>query len=444
MRPLLRHAATLALITTTAITSTASAGGYDTPVLYSARHMGMGGTGVSWVYDPTALYINPAGIGQTEFISLTLDISPIIASIEAVPKGDTPAKAGPALLTPFLFGASFRVWEYITLGVGAFPVASASGGYEYSVALTSLDIIDETSIRFFEFPVAIAFNYKDYVSVAFSWRPTLAQIVRSQESTNQQGNTAPYHDLSTSGFSMEGWRVGLQAKPIEMLSIGVHYRHKLEMNTEADRGMLLSYEMKNPVFPVILPSKLTFGARVDVPVLEVDLGISIDAEYGWQSQNDKVSVTAESAALNVNGVAIPGTEIQNADFPILYNWQDAWTVRWGAEVGFLEGAALRVGFIWDQETSNRGYPSAFGTPPADTYSLTLGGGYKAKNWEVNLAYAYRTGETTIEPEDVKDSATCTNCSSAGYHAIELHGIYVDFSWYFDLPTSLAHWSPKAK
>ncbi|MBT9560688.1 MAG: outer membrane protein transport protein [Myxococcales bacterium] len=437
MRPLLRHAATLALITTTALSGTASAGGYDTPVLYSARHMGMGGTGVSWVYDPTALYINPAGIGQTEFISLTLDISPIIASIESVPKSDTPAKAGPALLTPFLFGASFRVWEYLTLGVGAFPVASASGGYEYSVAATGLDIVDETAIRFFEFPLAIAFNYKDYVSVAFSWRPTLAQIVRKQESTGKDGTVAPFHDLETSGFGMTGWRVGIQAKPIEMLSLGVHYRHRLNMDTKADSGKLLAQNLKDITFPVILPSKLTFGARVDVPIMEVDLGISLDAEYGWQSQNDKVEI---AATLELPGDG-PEPELKS---PTLYNWQNAWTVRWGAEVGFLEGAALRMGFIWDQETSNRGYPSAFGTPPADTYSVTFGGGYKARNWEVNLAYAYRTGETTINDQDVANSDNCLNCSFPGYHAIELHGIYVDFSWYFDLPTSLAHWSPKAK
>ena len=44
----------------------AQAGGYDTPMLYSARHMGVGGAAAGYVNDPSALYHNPAGLAHTE------------------------------------------------------------------------------------------------------------------------------------------------------------------------------------------------------------------------------------------------------------------------------------------------------------------------------------------------------------------------------------------
>ena len=44
--------------------STVQAAGYDTPMLYSARHMGMGGAAIGSVDDPSALFHNPAGLAR--------------------------------------------------------------------------------------------------------------------------------------------------------------------------------------------------------------------------------------------------------------------------------------------------------------------------------------------------------------------------------------------
>src|SRR5688572_4305347 len=51
----------------------ARAGGYDTPMLYSARHIGMGGTAIGYVSDPSALFHNPAGLAQTGRFSVLGD-----------------------------------------------------------------------------------------------------------------------------------------------------------------------------------------------------------------------------------------------------------------------------------------------------------------------------------------------------------------------------------
>src|SRR3954470_16454298 len=65
----------------------ARAGGYDTPMLYSARHMGMGGTAIGYVSDPSALFHNPAGLGQVARAEVLGDFSLLLGRIHGSPGG---------------------------------------------------------------------------------------------------------------------------------------------------------------------------------------------------------------------------------------------------------------------------------------------------------------------------------------------------------------------
>ena len=403
----------LALLLSTA--SVATAGGYDTPILYSARHMGMGGTGIAAVYDPTAAFLNPAGFGHTDFISLTLNLSPIIATNDSVPEGGVEATAGPTLAPAFLVGAGFRVWDYITLGIGIYPIASAGGGYEYEHPISKAMTTDETSIRFFELSPTITFNYEDLIRIGIGYRITMAQLVRLKK---QEGATGAMFDLDLAGFDFTGLRVGIQATPIEGLDIGVVYRHRIDPVITADSSSLILTEYGKTEFPLHLPSRLGAGIRYDV----WDLGFALDYEYAFQSQNDLSVIKAaqlddpSKAPLELNS---------------WFNWTDASTVRVGVEYRFLEGYSARLGYVWDEITSNVNYSSAFGTPPNDTHSATLGFGYKSERWEINGAYAYRTGSKDVTQADVDAREDlCLTCSYPGPHELTLHGLYIDFSWYF--------------
>ena len=59
----LRAATALATASSVALTaSSAHAAGFDTPLMYTARHQAMGGTAIGYVDDPSAAYHNPAGL----------------------------------------------------------------------------------------------------------------------------------------------------------------------------------------------------------------------------------------------------------------------------------------------------------------------------------------------------------------------------------------------
>src|SRR5437868_4472495 len=63
----------------------ALAAGFDTPILYSARHQGMGGTAIGAVDDPSAGFHNPAGLQGVHGLGLLGDFSLILGRVRSTP-----------------------------------------------------------------------------------------------------------------------------------------------------------------------------------------------------------------------------------------------------------------------------------------------------------------------------------------------------------------------
>ncbi|MEZ4288425.1 MAG: hypothetical protein R3A47_09840 [Polyangiales bacterium] len=88
-----------------------------------------------------------------------------------------------------------------------------------------------------------------------------------------------------------------------------------------------------------------------------------------------------------------------------------------------------MGFIYDARTVNRAYPTAFGTPASDTYTVTAGAGYDFGPFEMNFAYARRRGSTVITSQDLAQAdQMCLACGGAGNYDLQMNGFYVDASY----------------
>ena len=405
-----------------ALAQPARAGGYDTPILYSARHMGMGGTAISFVDDPSALFHNPAGLSHTKFISLTADFSPLFGNIQGSPQDKARSVKSETTFAPFfIIAGGFRVTDWLTLGVGAYPVASAGAEYKYSVDDGVNTTEDRTKLVFIEIPVAASFEIPHSgVSIGLAYRMSMVSLDRYRKATD---DLAPFYDMELKGFNAMGFRAGVQWQPIPELRVGLVYRHKTETEVTDDSARFLGNDATDVKMKFTLPSKLGFGVRGDLgPV-----GLAVDGEWGFHSQNEESNIEFKIAGA-------PGTPVANK-----FHWKDALTLRTGVEYRFLDAWAGRLGYIFDQQTSNEHYPTAFGTPPGPTHSLTAGVGYKAVRWEANLAYAYRFGTATVTEADVNSNSKtggdpanyCAPCAKAGDYEIKLNGVYADFSWYFE-------------
>src|SRR3954464_6852627 len=93
-----------------ALPAPALAGGYDTPMLYRARRMGMGGAGIGYAKDPSALFHNPAGLGHVANGELLGDFSLLLGKIRASPSELGKDVTSDLTVAPFfLLGAAYRV-----------------------------------------------------------------------------------------------------------------------------------------------------------------------------------------------------------------------------------------------------------------------------------------------------------------------------------------------
>ncbi len=393
---------------------TASAGGYDTPIMYSARHMGMGGTAIGYVNDPSAAFHNPAGFAHTGFFSATLDFSPLVGGLTSSPAFVDQNQPSNLTFAPFFLGAaSLRVTDFLTLCVGVYPVASSGASYDYENA-AKVKIHDFTKIAFIEIAPGLAVNLPLGFKLGAVWRATMIQFRRLQH--NPDSDQPGMFDMDLAGMSFEGYRVGLQWDYIPGLSIGLVYRSKTETLAEGDDGYVIPTSIGNKKYnnlsmPFVLPAKLGLGVRGDLG----PFAAAVDLEWGFHSQNDMVLIKGENPDPTKADLALPN----------IYNWQDAPTVRLGFEYTFLPLMKARLGYIFDGKTGNENYPSAFGTPPAPTHSITAGFGISLFDYiETNIAYAYRFGSVTVG-KPAEGSEICLACSKAGDYSIGLHGFYID-------------------
>jgi long-subunit fatty acid transport protein len=405
----------------------ASAAGFDTPILYSARHQAMGGTAISYVDDPSAAFHNPAGLQGVKGLAFLGDFSLILGKIKSSPQapllpgGDAETRESETVVAPFfLVGAAYRISDLFSVGLAGFPVAS--GGAEYKFKnIAKIDSIDSTEIVFLEVTPLLSLNVPKNailpgkLSLGAGYRVSMVSLDRRQG----REESPQALDLQLSGASFAGYRVGLQYQPIDALKLGVVYRNKIRVTTKADEGKALNRDWEDIELEFTLPAKLGFGARVDLgPV-----GVAADVEWAFQSQNTQQELSG-----------VPVGDSQRAAVTNIFNWQNGVTGRFGFEyrLGQADRTGMfspRVGYIIDSKVSNEAFPSAFGTPPTATHTLTAGIGYKREIWQVNLAASRRVGSTTIAKEDL--GSGCGLCSYAGDYKMTMTGMYIDAS--VDLP-----------
>lgn len=414
-RTLGRAAIALTLMPLAALTGhgEAHAGGYDTPILFTARHQAMGGAAIAYVSDPSAIFHNPAGLRHVGSIDLSVGVGLLLGDITAAP--DRPGidiTSGTTVAPVPLLGAGFRLTDFLTAGLAVYPVASAGAKYEYE-NLGGIQTTDETTLIFLEISPALSLDITKDLSIAFGYRVTFVSLDRVKGAVDDP----TFFVFTPSGFNFTGFRLGIQYQPVDELEIGVTYRHKTQTDVSGDSSTLIGKEYGNTEMFFILPAKVGVGLRGNFG----DFSPVFDFEYTLQSQNDVTTITPFDK--DTGEAASP---IQN-----IQRWEDSITLRAGLEYR-VDEFSIRAGYLFDGKVGNLTYPSAFGTPPGPTHTISAGAGYSAEDWEVNFAVVHRNtfGDVVVSPEDTEGRELCLPCSHAGNYQLQLTGIYVDFTYRF--------------
>lgn len=391
-----------------ASSSTSYAGGYDTPILYSAQHMGMGGAAIAYVDDPSAMFHNPAGLlggkGLTLMANLTL-VTGVISSSPAV--SNATEESEPLLALAPLAGVSYDLNDTVAFGLAFYPVASAGAEYLYKDG-AGVATRNFTSVRFLEITPGVAVRLPGGVTLGAGYRVSFVSLGRYLGPEDETQNPKTF-DVDMSGKNFTGFRVGLQWQPVEEFQFGVVFRSLTRTEIKADKGTIFAPNQTNITTEFTLPAKLGFGTRLNFN----PIAIVLDVEYGFYSQN----VSNEFLADPTLPIPVVNTS----------KWRDAITLRAGVEYNVEDRWSFRGGFLYDGQVSQEKYPSAFGTPPAGTTTITAGFGAKCTdNWKLDFAIAHRTGSTTVEGAD----SGCLPCSKDGAYKLSMTAFYVDFIYAF--------------
>jgi len=412
----------------------AFASGYDTPILYTARHIGMGGTAIGYVNDPSAVFHNPAGLGHLTGGAVTLNVSPLFGQITGSPSADAISeKSETALIPMFMAAAGYNITDRLSFGVAVFPLGGGSGSYKYSKTSaggTVTNTEDMTSLAFIEVSPALAYEFPflgGKVRVGAAWRYTLTQFQRKVTNTDEGKDPVIFHDMDMTGTDLSGYRVGIQGT-FGDLDIGMVYRSGFTVAMDevdrTEKTTVNGLEARDVGFEFNLPPKLGVGAELQ---MTRSLRLAADMELLFNSFNKEQNFTGKAF---VAGTQID--EFKRGDLVNYSRWDDGITMRLGGEYTVSEALMARLGYVYDSKSANTAYPSAFGTPPGPTQSFTGGVGYAlSKSLSLSAAVAYRSGEAVVtkkmlpKPDGEMDLPGCPFCGKEGTYSISMVGAYFD-------------------
>ena len=385
--------------------------------------MGMGGAAIGYVHDPSAVFHNPAGLGQIERGEVLGDFSLLVGGIHASPNGNATNIDSKTTVAPFfLVGAGYRIQKLITLGVAVYPIASSGATFRFGATE------DRTQLLFLEASPAIAVNVLPNLRIGAGYRVTYVHLDRYEG--NPGTAQTPVFDFQLSGSNFLGFRVGAEWSALPWLQFGVVFRNPTITKVTNSHGTALQLAFNDVSTKFKLPAKLGAGTRADFDPFGVHGSLAADFEYNFNGENE--------------GYPLIGTAPPDSDSPgvnqvsNVFEWSNSVTLKLGAEYRFLHSYALdldriavRAGYVYDSKAANPAYPTAFGSPPGPSNIGTVGAGYNAGTWQANVAYAYRVGTGKVTQEGIDNRAqTCQFCSAAGDYKIHLNGIYVDASYKF--------------
>jgi long-chain fatty acid transport protein len=384
-----------------------------------ARAIAMGGAFVGLADDFSAVFWNPAGLGQlkrTTFgltgmgllpkgsystsipnmfypnLDPTLDVDAELPSTIYfgglagiyTPVGDS-LVAGLAVYTPSGLGANWNGPDFAEVsGIPGIPNSNINWKSFFGIITLSPALAVNLQDRYF-FGATLNVNYG-----MFNIGRTAGWML--DEMTSYRIDMGQYEESSTGlGF---GATLGALLKPIDQLSFGVSLRMPSIINFSGDAS-LGEYGTIEGFFGLDLSA---MGLQ-DSSDLERKVTSPMWLGIGLAFQPiEKLTVTADAHYTNWKKLSTIETSYADVIWQIFLqeeaalnlNWMDKWQFRVGAELRISDNFALRVGYYNDpapapDETMNVLLPSF------NFNSLTAGIGYSLDGLQIDLALEYLMG-----------------------------------------------------
>lgn len=338
----------------------AFAGGLSTSG-QGARALSMAGAFTAVADDGSAVYYNPAGIGQISGTSIEAGLALISPRLRYTTPGGATETSTKSAVAPSLF-ITHRISDRLSAGLGLY--APYARDAEFPDDLANGFAAQRSKMVRTDLSTVISYQASDSFLIGGGLVIGYSQVDRSIPA----GPALRINDkMDGTGY---GGIVGLLWQVSERLKTGVTYRTEMSIDHDGTRTLTAGgvATSSNARAEVRYPASLGLGIAF-APYENLTLALDVDWT-GWSSMDQ---VTTRTGAW--------------PDSTTRLNGRDSRDIRVGGEYRLPAGWAVRAGYAYAQGA----FPVTHiipSQPDADGHELGLGIGRTTGQWKIDLAYQY--------------------------------------------------------
>jgi long-subunit fatty acid transport protein len=355
----------------------------ELPLRYNARSLAMGGTGVAFVDDASAIAINPARLDAIPNFSATAAMAPFMPRNE-VPFSEGTTQVGQRSVVPLFFvGAAGRLTKRLSIGGAVYVVAGAGSEYEDIPEYNGLDMSLEVGV--IEAAIPIAYRVTDELSLGVAFRG--AYCFLSTDMPININFAGPIRlEQSLSGVGAPGVMVGLDWHPAPNVAFGATYRSKMTIDLEGDGHVTHQFINSDAEIESKFATAHVVRFGTAVSFLEKRLLFALDVSHALLSDS------YENLPLSIDLVDID----THLEPKINLGWRDSQALSFGSEYKVSKSVAARLGYQLTRSGTPNETASPLAPPPGTIHGFHAGAGYSFSDaTRVDLGGAYAFGGADV-------------------------------------------------
>lgn len=365
---------------------------------HGIRANGFAGAFTGLADDASAIYYNPAGLS---FLSPGKHM--LFGSTIIIPKLTWNALDSEPWHEPRSVDTKFKVFPPVNLHY----TSTSESGFAWGIGLYNpfglgvfwpdepkedwpgRTTIVEINLETFFLSPTVSYKLSDKLSLAAGINLVHGIVGLKKRNSTSIDGVEPLADLSGSGNAI-GFNLGAMFKPLEELSLGLNYRHSVDLDFEGDSeftetGDLEPFLVGGDISTSItLPRSVTMGLSY-----KLTDKFLINADYmmvGWSSFDTLIIDFAVNNSFQ--------TDLRSPK-----RYEDSWNIRIGGEYIYSDVLSVQVGFLYDINPVPDEYFEPL-LPDSDRTGFALGFDYMLnEKMSLNLSYIhllFKERETNLD------------------------------------------------
>jgi long-chain fatty acid transport protein len=364
---------------------------------FAIFEQGANGMGFAGAYtaqsDPSSIFHNAAGVAFLKGTHLALGgtlIAPSTDFTGADPfPGASVTETGDAgVIVPPAFDLTHQLSENLVVGFGVHvPFGLRTRWADADTTFTGRFISKRADVRAFSFNPTVAYKLADRLAVGggIDVRLTKVQLDRNVASINPF--TLKPVDVAAVTLASDqaldfGFNLGVLAKPTERLSIGVAYRHKVQVDFTGNANFT-RLPTGSAQFDALVAGRLPAG---DVPI-STDIAfpalISLGGAYEWEQWTLAAQLDLQQWS-SFDELPITVQDRPDLSSVSQEQYQNSQIYRVGLERRFGENLSVRGGYFYDKSPVPAPAVSPL-LPDADRHGICVGFGYRSGKFKIDVA-----------------------------------------------------------